>query len=79
MIKNNHPNRTLHIEIIFIKKLNLKKKKKKKKKTKTIIMPNEMFKFNCLNLPHNFISATNSKSKQHFFFFFYQKLYNSIY
>ena len=42
-------------------------------------MPNKMFKFNCVNLPHNFISATNSKSKQHFFFFFYQKLYNSIY
>ena len=30
MIKNNHPNRTLYIEIIFIKKLNLKKFKKKK-------------------------------------------------
>ena len=45
-------------------------------------MPNEMFKFNCVNLPHNFISATNSKSKQHFFFFFFffdQKLYDSIY
>ena len=33
-------------------------------------MPNEMFKFNCVNLPHNKI-ATNSKSKQHFFFFFF--------